>query len=45
MFKMENMGRYNSVGKYKGGDTMTILAICCSLYGISVCLKAIKKLS
>ena len=39
------MSTNNSMGKYKGGDLMRILAISCSLYGIIICLKAIKKLS
>ena len=41
---MEKVGIY-SMGKYKGGDTMRLVGICCSLFGIITCAKAIKKLS
>ena len=45
MFKNKKSGYICSMRKYKGGDPMTIVACITALYGISVCLKAIKKLS
>ena len=45
MFKNGKSGyiQYGEINK--GGDTTRIVGICCSLFGIITCAKAIKKLS